>query len=69
LLVGLTALTLLVTAQVVWADAPPATTGPTSPPGQSAETPKIDSGDTAWMLTSTGLVLLMLPGLALFYGG
>ena len=29
-----------------------------------------DSGDTAWMLTSTVLVLLMtLPGLALFYGG
>lgn len=30
---------------------------------------KIDSGDTAWMLASTGLVLLMTPGLALFYGG
>ncbi|CAN5303325.1 ammonium transporter [soil metagenome] len=30
----------------------------------------VDSGDTAWMLTSTVLVLLMtLPGLALFYGG
>jgi Amt family ammonium transporter len=30
----------------------------------------IDSGDTAWLLTSTALVLLMtLPGLALFYGG
>ena len=32
--------------------------------------PRIDSGDTAWMLTSTALVLLMtIPGLALFYGG
>ncbi len=32
--------------------------------------PKIDSGDTAWMLTSTALVLLMtVPGLALFYAG
>ena len=32
--------------------------------------PVIDSGDTAWMLVSTALVLLMLlPGLALFYGG
>ncbi len=31
---------------------------------------KVDSGDTAWMLTSTLLVLMMtLPGLALFYGG
>ncbi|NBV54345.1 MAG: ammonium transporter [Proteobacteria bacterium] len=32
--------------------------------------PKIDSGNTAWMLVATALVLLMtLPGLALFYGG
>ena len=35
-----------------------------------ADAPKIDSGDTAWMLTSTALVLMMtIPGLALFYGG
>ncbi len=35
-----------------------------------AEDPKIDSGDTAWMLTSTALVLMMtIPGLALFYAG
>jgi Amt family ammonium transporter len=34
------------------------------------EAPKLDSGDTAWMLTSTALVLLMsIPGVALFYGG
>jgi Amt family ammonium transporter len=32
--------------------------------------PKLDSGDTAWMLSSTALVLLMtIPGLALFYAG
>src|SRR6201994_1346078 len=32
--------------------------------------PKLDSGDTAWMLASTALVLMMtVPGLALFYGG
>ena len=30
---------------------------------------EIDSGATAWMLTSTALVLLMIPGLAMFYGG
>ncbi len=29
----------------------------------------IDRGDTAWMLISTGLVMFMVPGLALFYGG
>ncbi len=32
-------------------------------------TPAIDSGSTAWMMTSTALVLLMVPGLAMFYGG
>src|SRR5262249_16127825 len=36
----------------------------------AAAAPKIDSGDTAWMLTSTALVLMMtVPGLALFYCG
>ncbi len=36
----------------------------------AADTPKLDSGDTAWMLTSTALVLMMtIPGVALFYGG
>ena len=35
--------------------------------GNGAET--IDTGTTAWMLTSTALVLLMIPGLAMFYGG
>lgn len=29
----------------------------------------LNTGDTAWMLISTGLVVLMIPGLALFYGG
>jgi len=29
----------------------------------------IDSGNTSWMLISTALVLLMMPGLAMFYGG
>jgi Amt family ammonium transporter len=34
------------------------------------EAPTLSAGDTAWMLTSTALVLLMtIPGLALFYGG
>jgi ammonium transporter, Amt family len=41
----------------------------TSAAAQTA-TAKIDSGDTAWMLVATALVLLMtIPGLALFYGG
>jgi Amt family ammonium transporter len=33
------------------------------------EVPTIDTGTTAWMLISTALVLLMVPGLAMFYGG
>src|SRR5262249_31991466 len=38
--------------------------------GALAATPKFDSGDTAWMLISSALVLMMtIPGLALFYGG
>lgn len=37
---------------------------------QEAAPPKIDTGDTAWMLTSAALVLMMtIPGLFLFYGG
>ncbi len=37
---------------------------------EEAVTPTLDTGDNAWMLTSTVLVLMMLfPGLALFYGG
>ena len=36
----------------------------------AADAPVLDSGNTAWMLTSTALVLFMtIPGLALFYGG
>jgi ammonium transporter, Amt family len=31
--------------------------------------PTIDTGDTAWLLVSTAMVMLMVPGLALFYGG
>ncbi|HJN23934.1 MAG TPA: ammonium transporter [Rhodospirillales bacterium] len=38
--------------------------------GVLAEETKLDSGDTAWMLTSTAIVLMMtIPGVALFYGG
>ena len=45
--------------------AAPAAAAPAAPPA-----PKLDTGDTAWMLISTAIVLLMtIPGLALFYGG
>lgn len=39
-------------------------------PAFAQEAAKIDSGDTAWLLTSTAIVLMMtIPGVALFYGG
>jgi Amt family ammonium transporter len=56
---------------------PAATTPPAAPPAAAApaaaapaKPPAYNSGDTAWMLTSTALVLMMtIPGLALFYAG
>jgi Amt family ammonium transporter len=39
------------------------------PPTEAADTSGINTGDTAWMLTATALVLLMTPGLSFFYGG
>jgi Amt family ammonium transporter len=39
-------------------------------PAAATEAARIDAGDTAWMMTATALVLMMtIPGLALFYGG
>jgi ammonium transporter, Amt family len=35
----------------------------------AADAGTIDTGDTAWLLMATALVMVMLPGLALFYGG
>ncbi|MBU4055486.1 MAG: ammonium transporter [Proteobacteria bacterium] len=40
-----------------------------SQPAWADTGPGIDTGTTAWMLISTALVLLMIPGLAMFYGG
>jgi Amt family ammonium transporter len=55
-------------AEAPKADAAAAPPAPTTPYLTPAD--KISSGDTAWMLSSVALVLLMtIPGLALFYGG
>jgi ammonium transporter, Amt family len=62
-------------AGAVFAQSPPAAAPPVgaaAPGATPAPAPpaKIDTGDTAWVLTSSALVLLMTaPGLALFYGG
>jgi ammonium transporter, Amt family len=60
-MLGFLAVTTLLTP-AAWADTPAAPT--------LISVDKISAGDTAWMLTSTALVLMMsIPGLALFYGG
>ena len=65
-------LAVLFLADMAWAQSgAPATTAPAAPAAAApVAEPKIDTGDTAWMLTSTALVLMMtVPGLALFYAG
>jgi Amt family ammonium transporter len=73
LIAGLTAIALVAFAcSPIWAaDASPSAPGakPAETAKEEVKAPALDSGDTAWMLVSTGLVLLMVPGLALFYGG
>src|SRR3989304_1787493 len=52
------------------AAAAPAAAAPVADKPAEAAQPKLDSGSTAWMITATILVILMtIPGLALFYGG
>ncbi len=58
-LAGLGALALIVLGVV----------GSLVPPAAAAEGGHVDAGDVAWMLTATGLVMLMTPGLSFFYGG
>ena len=58
---------LLITMNPVLAQEPMASP---EAPAASAQPLKVDTGDTAWVLTSSALVLAMtMPGLALFYGG
>jgi Amt family ammonium transporter len=76
LMLAMSTVLLLSLSAVAQAPAPaapaaPAAGAPAAPADASAPAaPKLDTGDTAWMLTSTALVLMMtIPGLALFYGG
>ena len=75
-------LILILTSPFVYAEEGPIANPPTlpaaeqvfpaqpPPPEVMAEEPTADTGDTAWMIVATALVMLMtLPGLALFYGG
>jgi Amt family ammonium transporter len=48
---------------------PQSVSSPAAQATQAEVQPKVDTGDTAWVLISTALVLLMTPGLAFFYGG
>src|SRR3569832_2127752 len=70
---GLLALAALTVGLIVADGAFAQTAAPAAPaaaPAAAAAAPKLDTGDTAWMLTSTALVLMMpIPGLGLFYAG
>jgi len=55
---------LAVLGTAAWAEGAGTTAAPPFP-----TVSKIDPGDTAWVLTSAALVMLMTPGLAFFYGG
>jgi len=73
-LLVLAALALLPAGAALAQQAAPAPAAPApaaaAPPPAAPAPPKVDSGDTAWVLTSSALVLMMTaPGLALFYGG
>lgn len=76
-LVSFLLLALLILPALPVAAQPPVTPEPLQP-AQAAETSapstetapaKVDTGDTSWILVSTALVMLMTPGLGLFYGG
>jgi len=79
LALALAALALPAMAQVVESRSsdgpPPSSDGPDpdgrldAPAPEAGAAPAVDTGDTAWVLVSAALVMLMTPGLALFYGG
>jgi Amt family ammonium transporter len=65
--ISMTLLLSLIVTAISWAQSVPMAVQQSF---SAAAAPKVDSGDTAWLLTSSALVLLMTaPGLALFYGG
>ncbi len=73
---ALASATIALSTVAAWADdapaaaAAPAAATPPPPSGLASAVLALNAGDTAWMLTSTALVLLMtVPGLALFYAG
>ena len=72
--VGMAAAQTAATTTTEQAAAPAAAASETPAPAAAAETaakePTVDKGDVAWMMVSTMLVIMMvIPGLALFYGG
>jgi len=69
-LMAMLALPVIMGALPAFADDAPAAATDAAAAAAAAAAAKVDSGDTAWMLSATALVLLMtVPGLALFYAG
>ncbi len=67
-IIVLTLMAFTLTSGVIFAEAEAPQPQPEA--AQAKQEPKLDTGDTAWMIVATALVMLMtVPGLALFYGG
>jgi ammonium transporter len=69
LIVLVAAAALTLSGVPAWAEPADAAGAEAATPAPTPEAPKIDTGDTAWMLVSAAFVMLMVPGLALFYAG
>jgi ammonium transporter, Amt family len=63
------AMLILLTAGTAFCETEPPAMSATPAAAVAAAAPKIDTGDTSWLLVSAALVMLMTPGLAFFYGG
>ena len=60
---------ILLSAGTAFCDTAAPASSATPAAAVTAPAPKIDTGDTSWVLISAALVMLMTPGLAFFYGG
>ena len=63
------AMLILLTAGTAFCDTAAPASSATPAAAVAAPAPKVDTGDTSWVLISAALVMLMTPGLAFFYGG
>ncbi len=68
-IIGAIVLSIFVSRKALAQSAGAALSGNVTAAAPTLQTSGVNTGDTTWMLVSTALVMLMTPGLALFYGG